>query len=90
MAQEMVELEEWKSWLCEDVARLEAKRRVIEAQAVALAKEVAYQVPDDSTQRQNLQSPQLKALGADCLDPPQRAVVVVSAAPTPLPRLPRP
>ena len=53
MAQEMVELEEWKPWLCEDVARLEAKSEAKkwakEAQAVALAREVANQVPDDST-----------------------------------------
>jgi hypothetical protein len=64
---------------------------VIEAQAVALVKEVASQVPDDSTQRQYLQSPQSKALDAERLDPPPRwAVVVVSAAPTPLLRLPRP
>jgi hypothetical protein len=46
MAQEMVELEGWKLRLCEAAARLVAKRQPIEAQAVALVNEVAYQVAD--------------------------------------------
>lgn len=41
MAQEMVELEGWKVWLCEDVARSKVMRRLIEAQAAALVREVA-------------------------------------------------
>jgi hypothetical protein len=93
MAQEMVELEGWKVWLCEDVARSEVRRQLMEAQAVALVKEVAYQVPDRSTRRQDLQSPRSKALDAEHLDlvptPVQRAVEGVSA-PTPLVRLPHP
>jgi hypothetical protein len=88
-----VELEGWKVWLCEDVARSEVRRQLMEAQAVALVKEVAYQVPDRSTRRQDLQSPRSKALDAEHLDlvptPVQRVVEVVSA-PTPLVRLPHP